>query len=131
MSTKSEDDGELAATVVEQEHRTRQQICTTVPGKDIDGGVDLAIDLNSTASACRSSCASTQECKGYAFDPSRGGKCWLKKSPCQGGFVEWPETSDMVAGKCREGRPPLDWPLRATSKKRGPLERFRVAQGIR
>merc|ERR1719356_921988 len=131
MSTTSEDGGGLAATAVEQRHRTGRQICTSVLGKDIDDAVDLAADVNSTASACRSRCAITRECKGYAFDPSRNSTCWLKKGPCQEDYVEWPETSDMVVGKCKEGRPLLDWPLRATGKKQGLLERFRVTQGTR
>jgi len=131
MGTKPEDGDELAGTAADQQGRTSRQICTTVKGKDIDGAVNLATDLNSTASACRSRCASTPECKGYAFDPSRGNACWLKEGPCQEGYIEWPETSDMVAGKCRAGRPLFGWPLRASSKKQGLLERFHVAQGTR
>ncbi|CAK0865976.1 unnamed protein product [Prorocentrum cordatum] len=131
MSTKPEDGGGLAATAVEQKHRPGRQICTSVLGKDIADATDLSFAVNSTASACQSRCASTPECKGYGFDPNRNSTCWLKRGPCQGDFVEGPETSDMVAGKCSEGRPLLDWPLRATSTEQGLLEKFRVTQGTR
>jgi len=135
-STQSDDGGKLAANALKQSDGASRQFCTVVTRKDLIGAKALedttgGAYTNSTASSCRTRCRSTQGCKCYAFDPSRDSTCWLKRGPCDGGYYAWSETGDMVSGTCRQGRPLLDWPLRASSREAGLLERFRVVVGAR
>jgi hypothetical protein len=136
LSSKTADGSAVAASATKKDAGASRQVCSTVTGMDIwkADALDDEADgeyPNTTASACRSRCESTPACRGYAFDVSRGNTCWLKKGPCDGKFYAWSETNDMVAGKCQEVRPLLDWPLHASSEEIGVLEQFRVVAGAR